>query len=40
VLGMVICDRYDLDTPLYAAAVTLSTLLSLVTLPVWFRLLG
>jgi len=40
VLGMVICDRYGLDTPLYAAAVTLSTLLSLVTLPVWFRLLG
>lgn len=36
VIGLVICDRYNLDTPAYAAAVTLSTLLSLVTLPLWF----
>lgn len=36
VLGIVISDRYGLDTPLYAAAVTLSTLCSLVTLPLWF----
>jgi predicted permease len=40
VLGMVICDRYGLNTPLYAAAVTVSTLFSLATLPLWFRLLA
>lgn len=38
VLGIVICDRFGLDAGLYAAAVTLSTILSLVTLPVWFDL--
>jgi predicted permease len=38
VLGIVICDRFGLDAGLYAAAVTLSTVLSLVTLPVWFDL--
>lgn len=36
VLGMVICDRYRLDTGLFAAATTLSTALSLVTLPLWY----
>jgi len=35
VIGIVLCDRYGLDTGLYAAAVTLTTLLSLFTLPVW-----
>lgn len=40
VLGVVLCDRYGLDTGLYAAAVTLSTLLSLVTLPLWFGWAG
>ncbi|HEY9199698.1 MAG TPA: AEC family transporter [Gammaproteobacteria bacterium] len=40
VLGMVLCDRYGLDTPFYATAVTLSTALSMVTLPLWYRLLG
>jgi predicted permease len=39
VLGIVLCDRYHLDTALYAMAVTLSTALSLVTLPLWFDLL-
>lgn len=39
VLGVVICDRYRLDTTLYAAAVTLSTALSMITLPFWFELL-
>lgn len=39
VLGIVLCDRYRLDTALYAMAVTLSTALSLVTLPLWFDLL-
>ena len=35
VLGIVICDRFNLDTSLYAAAVTATTALSLVTLPLW-----
>ena len=34
-LGVVLCDRYGLNTGIYAAAVTASTLLSLVTLPLW-----
>jgi predicted permease len=38
VLGIVICDRFGLNAGLYAAAVTLSTILSLFTLPVWFDL--
>jgi len=37
VLGVVICDRYGLDTGLYATAVTASTALSLFTLPLWFQ---
>lgn len=40
ILGVVLCDRYGLDTTLYARAVTLSTVLSLLTLPLWFRILG
>jgi predicted permease len=36
VLGVVLCDRYGLDSALYAAAVFVSTLLSLITLPLWF----
>lgn len=40
VLGIVLCDRYRLDTNLYAMAVTLSTALSIVTLPMWFALAG
>lgn len=35
-LGVVLCDRYGLNTGLYAAAVTTTTLLSLVTLPLWY----
>ena len=35
VLGLVICDRHELDTGVYAAAVTLTTGLSLITLPLW-----
>ncbi len=34
VLGIVICDRYRLDTAFFAAAVTLSTVLSVLTLPI------
>ncbi len=35
VIGIVLCDRYGLDTAMYAAAVTVTTALSLVTLPLW-----
>lgn len=37
VLGVVICDRYGLDTGLYATVVTVSTALSFFTLPLWFQ---
>lgn len=40
VLGIVLCDRYCLDTNLYAMAVTLSTAMSIFTLPLWFGLAG
>jgi predicted permease len=40
VLGIVLCDRYRLDSSLYAMAVTVSTALSIVTLPLWFAWLG
>ena len=40
VLGLVLCDRHGLDTGLYAAAATLSTLLSLLTLPLWHGVAG
>ena len=36
VLGIVLCDRFKLDAGLYAAAVTLTTAMSLVTLPLWY----
>ena len=36
VIGLVLCDRYGLDTALYATAVTATTLLSMITLPLWF----
>lgn len=39
VIGLVLCDRYGLDTRLYATAVTITTLLSLVTLNVWYLVL-
>ena len=37
VLGIVICDRFNLDVSLYASAVTITTLLCLFTLPLWYR---
>lgn len=40
VIGIVICDRFGLDTALYACAVTVGTALSLLTLPLWPLLLG
>ncbi len=39
VLGLVLCDRFGLDTGLYAVTVTLGTALSLLTLPLWSGLL-
>jgi len=40
VFGIVICERYQLDSEVYAAAVTLTTICSLVTLPLWFQFLA
>lgn len=40
VIGLVICDRFKLDVSLYAAAVTVTTALSLITLPLWFTWLS
>jgi predicted permease len=39
-LGLVFCERFKLDTAFYATAVTLSTVLSIITLPYWFVLLS
>jgi len=39
VLGLVICDRFKLDSTLYAEAVTVSTTLSLLTLPLWLKVI-
>jgi malate permease and related proteins len=39
-LGVVLCDRYGLNTGVYAAALTVTTLLSLLTLPLWFQWVG
>lgn len=39
ILGIVLCDRYKLDSSLYATAVSISTALSLFTLPFWYQLL-
>jgi predicted permease len=34
-VGIIYCDRYRLDTAFYAMAVALTTLLAIVSLPVW-----
>lgn len=34
-MGVVFCDRYRLDTAFYAMATTLSTVLAMLTLPLW-----
>lgn len=39
VLGIVLCDRYGLDSRYYSLIVTISTALSLATLPLWLYLL-
>jgi predicted permease len=38
--GIVLCDRFGLDSRLYALLVTTSTLLSLASLPLWYELLA
>lgn len=39
VIGIVLCDRFRLDSSLYAMAVTVTTAISLITLPLWYGLL-
>ena len=39
VLGLVFCDRYQLDSALYAMTVTVTTALSLMSLPFWHTVL-
>lgn len=39
VLGLVVCDRFKLDSSLYAEAVTVTTGLSLISLPVWLNVI-
>jgi hypothetical protein len=39
VFGVVICERYQLDSELYAAAVTFNTVLSMLSLPIWYSFL-
>lgn len=39
VIGIVLCDRFGLDVNLYATAVTVTTALSIVTLPLWHGVL-
>lgn len=40
ILGVVFCDRYRLDSGLYAMTVTITTVVSLLTLPFWYGLMG
>lgn len=40
IFGIVLCERFELDSGLYAAAVFLTTLLSIGTLTVWFNYLA
>lgn len=39
VFGIIFCDRYGLDAKFYSMTVTVSTVLSLATLPLWLTLL-
>lgn len=39
VLGVVLTDRFGLDSHIYAMAVTLTTALSMLSLPVWLNLI-
>lgn len=39
IFGIVICERYGLDSAIYAAAVFLTTVISISTLTIWFYFL-
>lgn len=39
IFGIVMCERYQLDSAIYAAAVFLTTLISVASLTLWFHLL-
>ncbi len=39
VLGIVLCDRYQLDSRLFATAVTVTTASTIVIIPLWFNIL-
>lgn len=39
VFGIIVCERYQLDSALYAATVLVSSLLSILTLSAWFHYL-
>lgn len=39
IFGIVICERYGLDSAIYAAAVFMTTLISIVSLSLWFHFL-
>ena len=36
VLGIVLCDRFNLDAGIYAGAVTVTTAASMISLPLWY----
>jgi hypothetical protein len=38
-LGFLVCDRYKLDTGAYGLAFSLTTVLAIITVPIWFNLL-
>jgi len=38
VIGIMVCDRFNLDVDLYASAVTVTTALCVFTLPLWHHL--
>lgn len=40
VFGVIVCERYQLDSALYAATVLVSSLLSVLTLSAWFHYLA
>ena len=40
VIGIVLCDRFNLNTELYATTVTVSTILAIVSLPLWHSLVA
>jgi len=39
-LGLVLCDRYGLNSGVYAAAITVTTLAAFIMLPLWYQWLA